>query len=204
LQKRIKYYLALSVFFFSAIASASEAWEKAMVDMSQYQNSQGEFEQLKKLKVLKHPIKSSGRFVINVGKGLIWRTVKPVESVLIITDGNIYQVKQNQKKMLGGGAQASAIANVMLQLLSGNSAQIKDNFSVVETHSNDHNWSLVLAPKQNDIQKLFAQISLQGASRIEQVTLVENNGTESVISFTNINHQALSTSQLELLNEPVH
>ena len=53
---------------------------------------QGRFIQERQLKGLSSPLKSEGSFLLAPGKGLVWRTELPIQTVTVITPAEIRQI----------------------------------------------------------------------------------------------------------------
>ena len=83
--------------------------------------TQGDFHQQKHLKVLHKPLISTGTFTYHQSKGVIWKTLTPVASLLLV----------NESKLLTGqGEQAvpAAFGKVFKAMLGGDLAALTDGF----------------------------------------------------------------------------
>ncbi|MFZ2170883.1 MAG: outer membrane lipoprotein carrier protein LolA, partial [Methylococcaceae bacterium] len=72
----------------------------------------GDFQQEKQLKILRKPLISTGQFTYDQSKGVIWKTLTPVASILLVSDTRLLTTQGEQavpaafgkvfKAMLGG------------------------------------------------------------------------------------------------------
>ncbi|MDD1611226.1 MAG: outer membrane lipoprotein carrier protein LolA, partial [Methylococcaceae bacterium] len=51
--------------------------------------TQGDFQQEKRLKILRKPLISTGSFTYSQSKGVIWKTLTPIPSLLLVNDAHL-------------------------------------------------------------------------------------------------------------------
>jgi hypothetical protein len=51
--------------------------------------TQGNFQQEKRLKILRKPLISTGTFTYHQSKGVIWKTVTPIPSLLLVNESHL-------------------------------------------------------------------------------------------------------------------
>ncbi len=151
--------------------------------------TQGDFRQQKQLKVLHKPLISTGSFTYDQSKGVIWKTLTPVVSLLLV----------NESKLLTGqGEQAvpAAFGNVFKAMLGGDLAELADGFSVTGTDQKT-SWQLELAPKDEMLKKIISAILLSGDTELRWLEIRETGGNVTRITFDNITHPAQLTGEQE-------
>jgi Outer membrane lipoprotein carrier protein LolA len=142
--------------------------------------TQGNFQQEKRLKILRKPLISKGTFTYHQSKGVIWKTLTPIPSVLMI----------NESKLLTGqGEQAvpAAFGNVFKALLGGELNRLAEGFDMIGTEQKT-SWQLQLTPKDELLKKIISTILVSGDTELRLLQIQEVTGNQTQISFMQINH----------------
>ena len=142
--------------------------------------TQGDFQQEKRLKILRKPLISTGTFTYHQSKGVIWKTLTPIPSVLMI----------NESKLLTGqGEQAvpAAFGTVFKALLGGELNRLAESFDMTGTEQKT-SWQLQLKPKDELLRKIISTILISGDTELRLLEIQEVTGNQTQISFTKISH----------------
>lgn len=150
--------------------------------------AQGDFHQEKHLMVLKKPLISTGTFTYDQNKGVIWKTLTPVASLLLVNES---------KLVTGQGEQAvpAAFGKVFKAMLGADIVALTEGFSVTGT---DHktSWQLELTPKDDMLKKVISTMVLSGDTELRKLEMREAGGNVTHITFNNITHpEQLSAEQ---------
>lgn len=149
---------------------------------------QGQFRQEKQLKFLSKPLVSEGDFTYSQGRGVIWNTVKPLVSQLLVSDSRLL-TSQGQQTI------PPSFGRVFPAMLGGDLAVLRADFAISGTAHTDH-WQLQLVPNDPLLAKVIAGITLDGDRELRTVEIRETGGNLSRISFEAIRHpQQLSPEQ---------
>jgi outer membrane lipoprotein-sorting protein len=151
--------------------------------------AQGDFHQQKHLKVLHKPLNSTGAFTYHRDKGVIWKTLTPVASLLLV----------NESKLLTGqGEQAvpAAFGKVFKAMLGGDISALTEGFSVTGTDQKS-SWQLELIPKDEMLKKIISAMVLSGDTELRNLEIREAGGNITRITFTNITHPAQLSGEQE-------
>jgi outer membrane lipoprotein-sorting protein len=151
--------------------------------------AQGDFHQQKHLKVLHKPLISTGTFTYHQDKGVIWKTLTPVASLLLV----------NESKLLTGqGEQAvpAAFGKVFKAMLGGDISALTEGFSVTGTDQKS-SWQLELIPKDEMLKKIISTMVLSGDTELRNLEIREAGGNITRITFTNITHPAQLSGEQE-------
>jgi outer membrane lipoprotein-sorting protein len=151
--------------------------------------AQGDFHQQKHLKVLHKPLISTGTFTYHQNKGVIWKTLTPVASLLLV----------NESKLLTGqGEQAvpAAFGKVFKAMLGGDLAMLTDGFNIIGTDQKT-SWQLELTPKDDMLKKVISTMVLSGDTELRELEIREAGGNVTHITFNNITHPAQLTGEQE-------
>ncbi|MDD1625915.1 MAG: outer membrane lipoprotein carrier protein LolA [Methylococcaceae bacterium] len=151
--------------------------------------TQGNFQQEKRLKILRKPLLSTGIFTYDQSKGVIWKTLTPVASILLVNDTHL---------LTGQGEQAvpAAFGKVFKAMLGGNLKQLTDGFSITGSDQKPA-WQLELKPKDELLKKIISSIMLSGDNELRLLEIQETGGNITRIKFDKITHPAQLTSEQE-------
>ncbi|MCF7964720.1 MAG: outer membrane lipoprotein carrier protein LolA [Methylobacter tundripaludum] len=151
--------------------------------------AQGDFHQHKQLKILHKPLVSKGTFTYDQSKGVIWKTLTPVVSLLLV----------NESKLLTGqGEQAvpAAFGKVFKAMLGGDLAALTDGFNIAGTDRKT-SWQLELTPKDEMLKKIISTMLLSGDTELRWLEIREAAGNVTRITFDSITHPAQLTDEQE-------
>ena len=141
--------------------------------------TQGVFQQEKQLKVLRKPLISNGIFTYDQNKGIIWKTLAPIPTILLINESRL---------LTGQGEQMvpQAFGRVFKAILGGDLDQLSESFII--TGENKSVWQLTLTPRDEFLKKIISTISLCGDKDLRSLEIQEVTGNLTHISFTEITH----------------
>jgi len=144
----IKVLLLYCLAFSQAVAGEAVLTEIA-ARLAKTPIAQGDFYQQKHLKVLHKPLISTGTFTYHQSKGVIWKTLTPVVSLLLVNESRL---------LTGQGEQAvpAAFGKVFKAMLGGDLAALTDGFAITGTDQKTV-WQLELTPKDEMLKKLSAR-----------------------------------------------
>jgi outer membrane lipoprotein-sorting protein len=147
----------------------------------------GNFHQQKHLKVLHKPLISTGTFTYDQNKGVIWKTLTPVESLLLVNES---------KLITGQGEQAvpAAFGKVFKAMLGGDVATLTDGFAITGTDQKT-SWQLELTPKDEMLKRIISAMVLSGDTELRGLEIREAGGNITRITFDNITHPAQLTNE---------
>lgn len=150
--------------------------------------TQGDFQQEKRLKILRKPLLSTGTFTYHQSKGVIWKTLTPIPSLLLVNESRL---------LTGQGEQAvpAAFGKVFKAMLGGELEQLAEGFTVTGEEQKK-SWRLQLKPKDELLQKIISTIVLTGDTELRGLEIQETGGNLTRISFDKITHpDHLNTDQ---------
>ena len=149
----------------------------------------GHFRQEKRLKILRKPLISTGIFTYDQSKGVIWKTLTPVASLLLLNDTHL---------LTGQGEQAvpAAFGKVFKAMLGGDLNQLTNGFSITGSDQKPA-WQLELKPKDELLKKIISSIVLSGDNELRFLEIQETGGNLTHIKFDQITHPTQLTSEQE-------
>jgi len=151
--------------------------------------TQGDFLQEKHLKILRKPLQSTGTFTYHQSKGVIWKTLTPIVSLLLVNDTHLLTTQGEQ-------AVPAAFGKVFKAMLGGDLKQLSDGFSITGSDKKTA-WQLELKPKDELLKKMISIIVLAGDNELRSLEIQETGGNSTHIKFTQITHPAQLTRTQE-------
>jgi outer membrane lipoprotein-sorting protein len=183
-------------FFFIFTASSKAV---TLLDIQQklttHKLLRGQFIQTKTMKMFNQPLLSTGHFLLNHEQGLLWAQVEPFPVSLVLVKDKLSQQFAGQPAeviLAKDNPMVFYFSHLFLSLFKGDVAALSEQFSI-KVSENEHSWQLLLTPKTAPLNKIFANISIEGDKFIEQLQLTELNGDISLIEF---NEQQTTPAQL--------
>ncbi len=139
----------------------------------------GTFTQHRKIVVLPLSLISNGKFTYHHKTGLIWTTLHPVQSTIIISSLGIQTENTGSVRKTVGSPQ---VAKALLGLFSGKPASLSEQFNI-EANGSISDWRLQLKPKNDLLAAEIASIDIHGKETTELVSIADANGDSSNLIF---------------------
>lgn len=188
-----KLILSAAMFLASPVLWAFSTAELAQT-LQKPHNVQGAFTQERHLKSLSKPMTTSGNFVLQPKKGLLWQMKKPFDTTLRVRSDGIMQwngstwTNPNAGKINGQSQQIK----LFLDLLGGNTQGLEKQFTL-QLSGSPSKWTLRLTPKTALMQQIFKHIDIAGDSVVRRIELHEKQGDRTVMQFQQVQtNQALA------------
>lgn len=147
----------------------------------------GEFTQEKQVAGFKNPLRSQGRFVLAQDHGVIWTTLKPFPSEVVVTRDRILsrQSDGSSRVELDGRQQPAmrSVNAIMFALMSGDAQALSAQFTVKVEALPGNAWKMQLTPRSAMLGKVFAQLTLSGDRYVREVQINEANQDVTRIHF---------------------
>jgi Outer membrane lipoprotein carrier protein LolA len=180
----LKLNILIRIFFLFVLSlshcNADDLLARITVRLTQTPIVQGTFQQEKHLKFLRKPLLSTGTFTYDQNKGVIWKTITPIPSLMIINDEHLLTAQGEQ-------ALPPAFGRVFKGLLGGELNRLSEGFEIIGKEQKT-SWQLQLTPKDELLKKVIKSITLSGDSELRQLDLNELNNNLTLIKFSEISH----------------
>ena len=158
--------------------------------VAQVQVLRGGFEQEKQVAGFKNPLRSQGKFVLARDKGVIWTTLQPFPSELVVTRDRILSRQRDGSLRVEVDARQQpamrSVNAVMFSLMSGDVGTLASRFDLDAQAQPGDAWKLTLKPKSSALARSFASIELQGDRYVREVGIVEGNGDRTRLEFVDL------------------
>ncbi|WP_245619773.1 outer membrane lipoprotein carrier protein LolA [Methylomicrobium agile] len=149
----------------------------------------GRFRQEKNIKVLKKPLISTGTFIYHRSRGVIWQTLTPVPSMLLVNRTRLLTAQGEQ-------ILPPAFGRVFTAMFGGDLQSMQEGFELAGTNGKTA-WRLQLKPKDPLLRKIIFEMQLAGDKELRQIDIKEANGNSTRITFDPIAHPESLTSTQE-------
>ena len=147
----------------------------------------GNFVQFRHLAGFVKPIRSKGEFYLLPGVGLIWQTVSPVSSRMIIDEGTVTHSM--------GGDVVSRISIQQFPALKVLKAALENslagNWEYLETLAGEslkktqETWTLRYEPKVENGKTVFREVLFVIGDYLERAEILKDEGDTDIILFSN-------------------
>lgn len=155
----------------------------------------GDFLQIKTVNASGRQLKSSGKFII-AKEGIMWKTLKPFPSSLVVTENSMIQTAGDGTKTVMNGSDNQIFQNIaqtLSSVFSGNSNVLEKNFIIEFADKSDGNWSVILTPKDTTIGSVMKTLTLEGKVTssvviLNSLELAEISNNKIRYEFSNQNY----------------
>jgi outer membrane lipoprotein-sorting protein len=184
-------FLKVLLLFFLSLGQshADDVLAQITTHLAKTEITQGDFQQEKRLKILRKPLISTGSFTYHQTKGVIWKTLTPAPSLLLVNDTRLLTTQ-------GELSVPAAFGKVFKAMLGGDLNQLSDGFSISGSDQKTA-WQIELKPKDELLQKIISSIALSGDNELRSLEIREAGCNISKIKFDKIAHPTQLTPEQE-------
>jgi hypothetical protein len=156
----------------------------------------GRFEQEKAIAGFRHPLRSSGSFLLVRGRGIAWDTTAPFPSSAVLTASRLStRVPGDEARVVFDATAApatAAVSTLFLALVEGDVAALSARFDIDVAEPAENGaaatgrWTLRLRPRDAALAKAVAGIRLAGDRHVEEVEVREAGGDVTTLRFAGL------------------
>lgn len=159
----------------------------------------GEFQQVRTMQMFNQPLSTSGTFLVDHEKGLLWQQTKPFPINLTLTQNKLRQSINGEAQVMNDSENPMAFyfTRLFLSLFKGDTDAIKENFTLELSGEKDV-WTLLLIPTTSPIDSVFKSIKIEGGLYLNRVVLSEVRGDVTEMVFTQQSTQPNTLTEKEL------
>lgn len=136
----------------------------------------GRFSQQKDIKSLSRSFKGNGTFIIARDDGIIWDTLKPFPSTMIISGDQIIQTIPGGKKTVmkvGDNPVFKEFGDTIRSVFSGDTNQLFSKFNVYFLKGESGIWRIGLVPKDSAVRSVISTMEISGSQIMNRFLLTE-------------------------------
>lgn len=160
----------------------------------------GQFTQSRRISGFRHPLRSSGEFVLARGRGVLWLTRRPIVSTIVVTPDRMEtrddQGQRTQVLEARGEPALRTINTVLLAALSADLTPLRALFAIDAVPVGEAGWRLELTPIDKVVATPFVRITLSGERFVQSIRLDERGGDFTEVGFSGT-HAAAALSAAE-------
>lgn len=194
--------LAMTILLVMAniVLAADPGVEAITRDVARPAVLRGVFNQEKQVAGFRNPLRSQGTFVVARERGVIWSTLEPFPSELVITAERILSRQRDGSTRVELDAREQpamrSVNAILFALMSGDVQALSRQFTV-QARRDGNTWILALTPKSPMLAKAFASLELRGDRYVRQVTIMEASNDRTLITFSSLREtpSVLSTDE---------
>lgn len=186
--KRIASLIAVALV---CAASFAHTLDSICGELSKNRISAGTFVQEKFIGKNGRTLKSSGDFIF-CDEGIVWKTLKPFPSTLVLGTDHMIQISKSGQKTVtdtSSNETFKSIASTLSSVFSNDVNRLRSGFNVEFKMEGEDKWSAILMPKDKTVAMVIENIVLSGArnstlTEILSISLNESGGDRITYSFT--------------------
>ncbi len=148
----------------------------------------GQFEQKKSVRGFKHPLISTGDFIVAQDAGVLWHTKAPFESRVTVTRERILTTQVDGQVTSRMDAKDEpglrAVNEMLFAVMAADLSVLAQRFVISGGVNGSEGWKLTLTPKDKALTQWLSRIELEGDRFVRTVRMHEAQGDVSVIRFT--------------------
>ena len=182
-------------------AQAADPLAQVQAQVAQVPVLRGEFAQEKQVAGFRNPLRSSGRFLLAHDKGVVWTTLAPFPSEIVITHDRILsRQRDGSRRVEVDGRQQPGLRSVnamMLALMSGDMKALTATFEVKAEPAAAGGWGMTLVPRSRQLAQAFTSVRLSGDRYVRDVELREASGDVTRLRFSGMSEAPATLSHDE-------
>ena len=195
-------WLLCACLFAPAALAAGDDLARVRQQVANVPVLRGEFVQEKRVSGFTRPLRSTGTFLIARGKGVVWKTLAPFPSEMVVTGDRILSRQRDGIARVEVDAREQpalrGINAAMLALVNGDIDRLSSQFDIrASAPEGAGRWTLLLTPKSRALARAFARIELEGGRHVRVARIVEAGGDATTLSFDAIREEPARLSSEE-------
>lgn len=143
-----------------------------------------DFVQTKKVAALSRPLVSTGKLWLSPNDELVWQTLVPLKSTLLISTDGLRQYNKNDVLQAEINAPVALdLANIFLNILKGDFVNLQEHFNV-SLNCKGEAWQLHLKPDNTQFNNIISSIKISGSDFLQVINFQEERGDVTEIELS--------------------
>ena len=174
MKKIIVNFICVLAFAAMPLFAADATFDTVCADLARHPNTTGNFTQVRTISKVNRSLTSSGTFIFSLD-GIMWKTLKPFPSSLVVGLTSVIQTTPDGKKTV----------------IDASNNQIFTSISTTLSFSSDGNrWNAVLTPKDKTVAAVMKTLALggtgaSGGAEFDTIVMTEAGGDTVTYTFSN-------------------
>ena len=191
MKKIIINFICVLAFAAMPLFAADATFDTVCADLARHPNTTGNFTQVRTISKVNRSLTSSGTFIFSLD-GIMWKTLKPFPSSLVVGLTSVIQTTPDGKKTVIDASNHqifTRISTTLSSIFSGNAKKLYENFSVAFS-SDGNKWNAVLTPKDKTVAAVMKSLALggtgaSGGAEFDTIVMTEAGGDTITYMFSN-------------------
>ena len=164
--------------------------EKIGKSTSGLKDMQCDFEQVKRMKMMRKDMVSKGLMYYKTPNQLRWEYTTPYNYVFLLNKGevNIKSSKSSKKVDVKENKIFQQVTKIILGCITGDGLRSEIDFRV-EIYQSGSGYSAKLYPKKKELKQIYQHIEIffnASLTMVSQVRMVEKTGDETLVKLLNV------------------
>lgn len=184
INNRLRILLA-ALFFIFSFSTQALTLSGMQQKLTAHTLLRGLFTQTKTMQMFNQPLVANGTFLLAQDQGLLWSQTAPFPVSLVLVKDKLSQQFGDQPAdviVAKDNPMVFYFSHLFLSLFKGDVTELTTQFNMQLSEKGSH-WLLLLTPKSAPLNKVFANISIEGSQFIDFIVLSELSGDISEIKF---------------------
>lgn len=173
--------------FFNSISLGQSSQQVLVQPPVPLQSIRADFIQEKHLKILTHPIISTGSFTFQRPQSLRWEYLSPIRSILLMHGGEMKKfVEQDGRLVADTGMVFGSMQIVLTEISNWLDGRFSENKMFQVARPSER--TILLTPKSKDLAGVISSIALTLADQtgnLDEITIFEGPESYTRMRFTN-------------------
>ena len=182
---RRAFLLAAGAFALPALAAEPALLREVRQRLTGEPVVRGAFEQRKTVKGFRNPLVSGGDFVVSRQRGVLWRTLEPFASTLVVTRDRVLArgADGSVARRLSASEEPAvrAISETLFGVMAADLAALDQRFQIEGELAGREGWKLQLQPRDAALARWVQRVELEGDRFLRAVRLHEGSGDQTQI-----------------------
>ncbi len=148
----------------------------------------GAFEQRKSVKGFRNPLLSAGEFAVSRQRGVLWRTLEPFPSSLVVMRDRVIarQADGTVARRLSAAEEPAvrAVSETLFGVMTADLAALEQRFQIEGELQGGEAWKLQLVPRDPALARWVQRVELEGDRFLRAVRLHEASGDQTAIRMS--------------------
>lgn len=159
------------------------------------------FVQLKTVKGLSRPLRSTGEVLVLPEQGVLYMLQKPLAARYGIGRDKMLLEEAGRQKLLQANEAPwlRTLGRLLHSMLAGELAALEQDFHC-QLSPTATGWQLLLTPRREPLSLALAEVQLTGGDTVQQVIIRDRNGDQTELQFQALPAAAVTAAEQALLD----
>lgn len=185
------------------VAAADELTLTRLTEqLAKHLQQRSSFVQLKTVKGLSRPLRSTGEVLVLPEQGVLYVLQKPLSARYGIGRDKMLLEEAGRQKLLQANEAPwlRTLGRLLHSMLAGELAALEQDFHC-QLNRNETGWQLLLTPRREPLSLALTEVQLTGGDTVQQVIIRDRNGDQTELQFQALPAAAATATEQALLDQ---